>query len=180
MTITGWNFGNDKSVLLVWLGMKACWNVAILVEDTVIACTAEEGVGKDMHIIVTVAGVSNADNNTAFSRQPPRVTGVQLLSESIIIAGANFGNMLPYAEVSADNITCAVISITHNRMVCTYDPTQADWNLDDTKFVSLNVNIFGQHTHYMISPAEFINTAPSTVAVCSLVVACLLFISLLM
>ena len=100
MTVRGLNFGRASTPVTIAIGSFPC--PGVVHNHTVATCTVSPGQGKDLPVVVTVAGLESP-STTTFSYQPPRVTSASLASadtsglaldgtrEVIQINGTDFG-----------------------------------------------------------------------------------------
>jgi IPT/TIG domain-containing protein len=129
LTITGYNFGTNASIVSVTLGGLLCTGLGV--SDTQITCTVPAGTGTNLQLIVTVNGIS--DTFGSFSRTAPSITsisGAPVLTTggSITIDGLNFGNnassiivMMEIYFIDSSGQACTSIAVVtpHTRISCT-------------------------------------------------------------
>ncbi|KYQ92677.1 EGF-like domain-containing protein [Tieghemostelium lacteum] len=88
VTIYGYSFGTDPSVISVTIDDVACENPYIVINHTAISCTVQPGVSAG-HLMTIKIG--NFVQNTTFNYLPPTISSVSQFNQDLTITGISMG-----------------------------------------------------------------------------------------
>ncbi|KAF2070534.1 hypothetical protein CYY_008152 [Polysphondylium violaceum] len=138
-TITGNNFGTQDKNIVVLIGGKACTDIKITGDHTVLECTAPVGTGVQ-DITITVDGLSNTISSI-FSYDLPSISQNSLVStiggDTTTLVGKNLGNDASLINVLIGNQECKNVKIIvpHSSISCVAPSGQS---IDNTITIAVN------------------------------------------